>query len=1300
MNDILKWISGLSTEQRKFFEQFQKEDEVWENEYTPHEHRTRNCIEIAVKKEYYPATYAQKRMFIMNQLEGLDPSYNISRAFVIKGELDKQRLHNAFMEIVCRHEALRTSFELIEGEIVQKIHTAIDFEISEIEVREHDVEGVLRQFIRPFNLSQAPLLRVGLLKLSDHTHILVYDKSHIISDGVSTSILIKEFLSQYNGQKLQAIKLQYKDFSEWQNKLVESVEMKKKEDFWLEMYRKEPTLLKLPIDFPRLGMKDYKGESFECNVSEETGAKLKEFAARENTSLFALLLAAYKIMLSKVSSTDDVIVGIPSAGRAHPEVQNVIGMFVNTLPIRSNPDEMKTFPEYVEEVKNILTNAIDNQDYQYDMLLHRLGIKMDKERNPLFDTIFNSQNFAADERILNENNRDHLSFTSLEFENKTTTSDLTIYYSDYNGIIRFLCTYRTSIFKNTTIEYMMGEYIKLLGIIADQPAKLIKDYKIFSRTSLRQRNNTLMATPYEHFELVNERISIADCFEKQAEKFAFKTAIKSLSGELSYSSLNMRANRITQYILDSRGNTNATAALLFEHRSDMIIGILGVVKSGKIFVPLDLNFPEERLAYMLKDSGADIVLCNSNTISLARKLKDLHGDSIEIVNIESISNSNPSENPRLNINPDQPAFILYTSGSTGKPKGVVQNHIHFLKLMRSYINNLHINSEDRLVLLTSYSHAVGIIDIFSTLLTGGTIYPFDLKTDGNLKDLATFMEKEKITIFHSVPTIYRYFINELSEGEIVKHLRLVVLGGEAVLKTDAEKYIKYFNDKCLLVNFLGASEVMVATFKFVDKHIELSGETVSAGYPIDEVNVLIVNENNEEARTYEEGEIIYVSECLSLGYWNLPHATANVFVPNPLAHEGRVYRSGDLGRILPDGSIEYIGRKDNQVKIRGQRVELNEIEMIMDEIKGIQKSIVTAVKENIDNTVLVGYFVPGDGIHISIHELKQKLASKLPLYMVPAYFMPLDELPLTPSGKIDRNKLSHLDTSKVSAHEYTAPTNDIEKTLADIWMDVLENEAIGIHDGFFDIGGNSLKILKVHYKLDQIYPGKLTVIDMFSNPTIYALAQKIQSVVSSKADNISIQSIILPPAYFTYREAESNFYVFKLSIIDPLFNKMKAIALHENIQVMDIAVSMCIYSLAEISNQEEVTIQTMLKEKGNISPLTINLTKIERIEELLHTVREMVQHENRYDTYHINEVKKIKRQHNKFAIVPIFADKSLLCATDSLWDWYDVIFKVDVDAQGLNLLCEFSRQLTYESAKYIADNYVMAIEALVERFDH
>ena len=1083
MSNIEKQLAGLSPAKRDLLEKYLQSKTTNVLEYINHTRMDSSSrIEKASVKEFYPASSAQKRMYIINRMEEVGTSYNMLGAVTVEGRLDIYRLEETFRTLIQRHEAFRTSFEMIDGEPVQRVHPMVTFGISRWEAEEDGITEIIKDFVKPFDLDKAPLLRVGLIVLSKTRNIVLYDMHHIISDGASMAILIKEFTTVYNGGTLPELRIQYKDFSEWQHKLFQSEAIQKQKVYCLNTFAGEIPVLELPTDYPRPPAMSFEGGMVDVEVNAETTAKLKQYSFQKSATLFMTLLASYNVLLAHMTGQEDIITGAPVAGRGHADLQNIIGMFVNTVALRNYPRFEITFEAFLEAVRQNTLAAFANQDYQFEMLLEDLKLKRDLSRNPLFDTVFNFQNVTATDG--DREPTGDVRFMPYEYETANTKFDITMYVSEREDTIRIHCNYRTGLFKRTTIEYIMNEYLRLLQAIAENPRLKTKEYPIFLRSNLPVTlQQVIPQVEYEPFPGEAVRQSIGKYFETLAGKNGSQVAVRTDQKTWTYGELNAKANRIAWTLIHQQG-AGQTVALLFEHGAEMIAAMLGALKAGSIYVPFDPDYPAERLAYMLEDSKAQRIITNNANLSVAETL-NRSNQGINIINADKLEA--PETNPDIKIAPETPAYIIYTSGSTGHPKGVVQTHQNILKLVGEFVNQLHINSRDRLALFTSYSHTVAVIDIFSALFCGAAVYPLNVKYSGDMAQMVCWIKEERITIYHSVPTVYRYCMEMLAKEEILPTIRLVILGGEAVSQHDAAMYRQHFTSECIFVNLLGSSELLVATSYLVDKETEIDGPLVPAGYFFKDVDAYILDEKGTEAPIFGTGEIVYKSEYLAQGYWNQPEKTGEVFVTDPVTGEGLVYHSGDLGRFLPDGSLEYLGRMDSQVKIRGYRIEPGEIEAHLLKHEAIKETAVITKEDKMGNKHLCAYF-SGDR-ELNVQDLRIYLAKTLPEYMIPSYFVQLDRLPLTPNGKIDRKALPEPEGPIPTGVDYVAPETDLEIMISDIWKEILNLDKIGVNDQFFNIGGNSISLLKLNTLLNQKLNKQIATVTLFQYPTIRSFAQ-------------------------------------------------------------------------------------------------------------------------------------------------------------------------------------------------------------------
>ena len=1060
--------------------------------------KSKKFIEISPAEicDYYPVSSAQKRIFMLNKSESTGTSYNMSGITEICGRLDIERFKGVIKSLVKRHEALRTSFHVVEGDVLQSIHENVDFNIYYEEIN-NEPAIIMDEFVKPFDLGKAPLFRAGLLKVNEYKHFLLFDMHHIVSDGMSMNILMKEIATLYSGGTLAELKIQYKDFTVWQNIHLRSDAIIEQERFWIDTFKGEIPILNLPTDYQRPARMSYVGDIFSFTIDKNTVQLIKQFSQKSEVTLFAVLLAAYNVLLSRITGQEDIIVGVPVAGRRHADLESVVGMFVNTIALRNYPVQHKCFMEFLDEVGRRALDAFDNQDYQFEMLLEKLAVKRDLSRNPLFDIVFNMLN-------INEMNTSFtisgLEFIPYGYNEKTAKFDITTYIEETGEGIKVDCRYRTDLFHKLTIEYIMGEYARLLDEIAYDPYKKIKDYDIFKlKWPGSGTNKAYLGSIHEKSGESGLDGLLIKSFEEKVQKFSDSPAVKCEAKTLTYSALNNCANHLANAIYESFNEKtpcnnfsdtelcNDNIALLFEHGVDMIIGIMGTLKACKVFVPLDPSFPADRLVYIMKDTKSCTIVTNSANIFKAQILKSELGVNIKIININLLNTVTPLGNLDVDAGPEQICYIMYTSGSAGAPKGVTQNNRNIMKFIMDYSNNLQIISSDKIALTTTYTHTVAIIDIFSSLLNGATLLPYDIKSKGGIDKLGMWLDNEKVTIFHTVPTIYRYFIKTLNDS-VFQHIRLVILGGEAVIKDDIELYKKHFSDNCLFVNLFGSSEVLIVTSHKLNKNTTMTRNSIPIGYPVDGVDVLIIKENSEEAGVYEIGEMVYRSPYLSPGYWNLPEMNAKAFMADSLEPEIRIYKSGDIGRFLPNNGIEYLGRGDFQVKIRGNRIELGEIEAVLDKMGKIEKSVVVAVKNANYEDYLVAYYTTKDSSSNDAFTIRTLAHGKLPDFMVPAYFIHIDDIPLTPNGKIDRNKLiySFDEFYKEKGHE--RPLNEVERKLAEIFQEILMVDKVGANDSFFELGGHSLTATSLIEKVYKLFGIELSIGDVFEKQTISNLS--------------------------------------------------------------------------------------------------------------------------------------------------------------------------------------------------------------------
>ena len=1067
---------------------------------------------IARRASVGPAlpSYGQEQLWIHAQLTAELPIYNEPVTVRRTGPLDLAALKQSLTEIVRRHEAWRTNFATENGQLVQVINPAIDFDLPVFDLRGLDqAEGeatalrlATEDARRPFSLSQGPLLRAMLVHLGDADHRLYLTLHQIIFDGVSLySVFLPELMNLYeafvNGQPspLPEPPIQYADFAHWQRDQVQDRALSEEMAYWRQQLAGAPTALELPTDHPRPAIQTFQGEQLSFALPRALSEQLKALSRREGVTLFMTLLAAFQTVLHRYTEQDDLVVGTVTTSRKRSEFDNLLGFFLNTLVLRTDLSGEPTFLELLRRVRRVTVDALANGDVPVHRLVKELERERDPSRNPLFQVMFVLEPPLAAPQPGWE-------LSQVDIDAGIARVDLYLELDDRpEGLVgRF--RYNTGLFAAASITRMLSHFRTLLAGVVSNPGRAISDYPLRTETETSRDliggSRVQPVIPFTPFARDEIEQSIADRFATQVDKYADRIAVKSSKNKWTYAELDSAANRIAQSILRLCGDADERIALLFEHDAPMIAGMLGALKAGKTYVPLDPHHPPERLGQIIKHSQATALLTNNQNLSLASELEPAGVRLINIDEANSLAALNSAPLPA--IQPNRLAYILYTSGSTGQPKGVMQNHRNVLHYISVYTNNLHLNADDRLTLLSSYCFDASVMDIYGALLNGATLCPIDIRKEG-LSGLAQQLVDEEITVYHSTPTVYRYFLSNLERNTNLSTVRLVVLGGEEVKRTDVELYKKYFSDDCLFINGLGPTEATVSLQNIIDKQTDAPAESVPVGFPVAATEVLLLNEAGHPVEIF--GEIAIKSAYVALGYWRDSEATAAAFSGSPMAAERgsspmvregsrRIYRTGDMGRRLPDGSIKFEGRKDFQIKIRGFRVELGEIESTLARQELVRECVVVAKDDATGDKRLIAYVVPRGQNSIN-GELRDFLKQKLPEYMVPSSFVVLESLPLTASGKLNRRALpAHVQIKQSGPAGQPAmfaePRTQAEKLLATIWADLLEERDLGVNDNFFEVGGHSLLAVRLFAQIQKRFGKCLPLATLFQAPTIAQLA--------------------------------------------------------------------------------------------------------------------------------------------------------------------------------------------------------------------
>ncbi|MFP4499142.1 MAG: condensation domain-containing protein, partial [Vulcanimicrobiota bacterium] len=786
-------------------------------------------IEKAPQKEYYPLTPAQKRLFIIEQMSGVGTTYNVPLILEIDGELDKKRFIDAFDKLVQRHEILRTGFEVVNGEPVQRVFKKVKYRKNYREIDEEHIDDVILDFVRPFDMKEKPLFRIELLKTGYQKHVFVMDIHHTIFDGSSMVVYVKELAELYEGNDLPELAVQYKDFAVWQNKLLNSVTIEEQEKFWLEKFSGDVPILDLPTDYPRPTEMEHQGDRINYKLTEELTDTVKQIARKTGTTPFMVMFSAYNILLAKYSSQEEIVVGIGNAGRNKAELQNLIGMFVNTLPMRSFPTDSRTFAEFLNLTKKNVLETFENQDYPFDTLIQKLNIKRDSSRNPLFDVAFVMQTMGFPHMKTGE-----IEIKPREFGHDTAHVDLMLEIVEDEN--RFITNweFRTRLFKKSTIENMARHFENLLKDVAGELDKKISSVNILSSEEEDQLLNDFNRTDADW----PRDKTVHQIFEEMAEKYPSNIAVIFHGKEMTYKELNERANQLARFLRKKGVKPDTFVGLMVEKSLDMIVGIIAIMKAGGCYLPIKPSFPQDRTNYMLENSEAPLLLTTPDLFYIA---KDYKGELIDFTD-EKIYTGDNSNLKNVN-DPKDMIYIIYTSGSTGKPKGVMLQHKNVVRLFHNSKMPYDFNENDVFSMFHSFCFDFSVWEMYGALLYGGKIVMIPRELAVNPSDFLKVLKKYKVTVLSQTPGAFYNLIEEdLKADDHDLAIRYVTFGGEelkpAMLKKWHEKY-----PETKLINMYGITETTVhVTFKEITT-ADIERKISNIGVPIPTLRTYIMNRN-------------------------------------------------------------------------------------------------------------------------------------------------------------------------------------------------------------------------------------------------------------------------------------------------------------------------------------------------------------------------------------------------------------------------------------------------------------------------
>ncbi|MEM7342891.1 MAG: amino acid adenylation domain-containing protein, partial [Chloroflexota bacterium] len=1120
-----------------------------------------SIIEPVSRQEPLPLSFAQQRLWFIEQLEGATPIYNLPAILELTGDLDIPTLNHALNAMIARHEVMRTTFTEQEGQAIQVIHPQAQLDIPSIDLQHlpphlqaPEVDRLARsEAHQPFDLTQALPLRVKLLVLGQNRYMVFFTMHHIASDGWSISILIREFVALYQAylqnqpSPLPDLAIQYADFAQWQHQWLQNDILQTQITYWKQQFAELPPALNLPIDYPRPIQRTFTGAHLPFTLPAALTEKLKALSTEHNVTLFMTLLTAFKVLLYRYTHQPDLVVGSAIANRTRPEIEALIGFFVNTLALRSNLADNPTFLTLLEQVKQTTQDAYEHQDLPFELVVEAVQPTRDLSHSPLFQVMFVWQNMPQSSFEI-----PGLAVTVKDNDTAIARFDLTLIMQEEADYVRGTWEYNTALFKTATIERLASHFEQLLQEIVIDPVGRVFDLQLLTETEQQQILSTWNDTA---LDFPRDRC-LHQIFEDQVEQRPDAIAAVFEEHQLTYEALNSRANQLAHHLQTLGVGPDMFVGVLMERSLEVLTAMFGIFKAGGAYVPLDLAYPADRLAFMVEDTGLTVLITQKALTPILPETS-----ALQIIYIDddwSLIAQKSTSNPITQVTRRNLAYAIYTSGSTGLPKGVLIEQEGLANQVAVEIDNLNPQPGDRVLQFSSFSFDASMNDIALTLGTGATLCITPQETRLSPELMTTLLQQQATNIGILTPSILA-----LIDPEAVPSLEVIISTGEAC---PVDVVARWAPTRRLL-NGYGPTEVTVgATYwDCVD-----NGQPPPIGRPFPNKQVYILDTEMQPVPIGVAGEIYIGGVGVARGYLHRSALTAEKFIPDPFsANSGsRLYRTGDLGRYLPNGALEFIGRIDHQVQIRGIRVELGEIEGTLKQHPSVDECVVIAHKENFQPQQLVAYLVltsanSSDGATIDSDDqitiLRQFLQAKLPDHMMPKAFIFLKSLPLTTSGKLDRQALPQPTYQAVT---YEAPQTATERSLAAIWSNILEQPEIGRQANFFDLGGHSLLATQIVSRIRQSFQIELPLRTLFEVPTLAALAETVEQA----------KQMVLPPIEPTSRHdalplsfaQQRLWFLDQLEGPNPTYNIPTALKLTGSLNIVALR-----QSLAEIVRRHE-----------------------------------------------------------------------------------------------------------------------------------
>jgi len=1075
-------------------------------------------MQPATIQAHYPLSNAQRRLWVLDQLEENQTAYNIPEVQVFQGNVDPAVLEKTFMALLERHESLRTTFKAVEGTPRQFVQEAQQsgFALAVQNLQSHAAEAagqaaqeaIAQEANTPFDLENGPLVRAKLLQLPQDQSLVLFTMHHIISDGWSMQVLRSEVTQLYQAfvqqqeNPLPALPIQYKDYTVWLETEMASQAFVQHKEYWHHMLGQDRPVLDLPADFQRPVVKTYNGATAAINIGHASSLKLQTLARQTQISPFMLWTGLIATLLYRYTGKTDMILGTTVAGREHGDLEGQIGFYVNTLALRISFEHNQSFTALAEKIKVLVLEAFEHQLYPFDKLVNELDLERDTSRTPLFDVLINMNNDEGSqvESFAQEATATQANEGTVVHGQESAVSkfDLTFNLTETPTGYTIGLNYNTDLYTQQRIARMLEHLYNISQAIAQKAAHALHEVPMLSQEEVQRQLYTLNAAPTEY----QRQTTIHQQVEAQVKATPQNIALAYESLDYTYEQVNQKANQLAHWLQTAyKAEPDQLIGVLLDRSERMVITLLAILKAGAAYVPIDPNYPEERINYMLQDTGVTTLVVDN--LHLVRTYKLEHLNIVHLLEQKQQIEGQPIHNPESSVQPHHLAYIIYTSGSTGQPKGIAIEHRNTLAMIAWAHNEYDQSPWDTVFATTTYCFDMSVFEIFYTLTTGRKV-----RVLGSGLDIVHNLDRPEKILIDTVPSVIEGLVKEQVD---LSRVTVLNMGGEAI-KMSLKNALDY--QRMEVRNLYGPSEdtTFSSCYRFVPEH-----SIMPVGKAIDNTQFYVLDAQGQLMPEGAYGEIALAGEGITRGYLNKPELTAQKFVPNPFyeatqagafAHGQTLYRTGDIGRWMPDGNMEYAGRMDHQIKIRGFRVEAGEIENRLQEHAKVDKAVVVAHDDKDGIKQLVAYITTKGQQEVSVPELRGHLKALLPDYMVPSYFAVLDSIPLNANGKVDRKALPDPEGVGMGPQaDYVAPETDLQKQMVAIWEEVLERKPIGIKDNFFDLGGHSLKATRLVARIYKELEWQISLIEIYNFPTIEALVNAATGATQHTSLSIKLSPI-------------------------------------------------------------------------------------------------------------------------------------------------------------------------------------------------